>query len=139
GHKQISCLNMLYATPFGVDIVYSIIRAKTAKPAKLVDKQRSQDMLAFAEQPSQTKPVPCDNVQVMLGARLGPSDAAALNGQGGGDKPHLAEGAIPVTLGEDGAISLAEQPAVVRAWATNGSLGLLAVDREGVPHSLRID
>jgi hypothetical protein len=140
GAKRLSCLSMLAAAPFAVDVIYSIIRAKTAKPAKLVDKHTSEVTLDFAPQPTRTKPVPCDTVQqVMLGYVVGPSDTDALNGRGEGQKPHFADGALPVTLGEGGTFSLAEQPDVVRAWAKNASLGLWVVDGEGAPRRLTID
>lgn len=141
GHKRVSCYNILYATPFAVDVIYSVIRAKTAKPSKLVDKHTNEASLALAETPSRSTPVDCAaNVQqVMLGALVGPSDVDALNGRGGGEKAHLADGAIPVALGPDGTLSLADQPAVAHAWAKNDSLALWVVDREGAPRRWEVD
>lgn len=140
GKPRPSCLNMLYVTPFAADIVYSIIRSRTVKPPKLVEKQTTEPTLDFAGTPSRSEPVACDNVeQVMLGLLVGPSDVDVLNGRIGGQKPHLVDGSLPVALGEGGVISLAEQPEVVHLWAKNESLGLWVVDREGAPHRLTAD
>lgn len=138
---QLSCLNMIYATPFAADVGWSVIRAATAKPPKLVKKETSEAVLAFSEKPTRTAPLRCDSVQVVLGDAVGaePSAADILGGAEAENRPHLLDGATAVAFAPDGTIALRTQPEVVKAWLDNAALKLWVVDPEGKPHALRVD
>jgi len=137
--KRWSCVNALYATPFAADIGWSIIRAVTAKPPKLVDKHKNEGSIEYSSVPSRRTAVSCDSIdRVVLGNAFGPTDLEALNG-GSGEGQRLADGSIPVTREADGSIKLSSQPAVVNAWVKNPGLQFLVINREGKPRALSVD
>jgi hypothetical protein len=137
--KRWSCINALYATPFAVDVGWSIIRAINAKPPKLVDKHKDEGRLAFAPIPTRSNPTSCDSIDhVVLGNVQGPSDLDALN-SGTGEGQRLVEGSIPVVRGADGNIQLISQPNVVNAWAKNAGMEFWIINREGKPQPLKVD
>lgn len=138
--KRWSCINALYATPFAADLGWSLIRAATAKPPKLVDKHKNEGPLAFGEVPTRSAAVSCDSIErVALGSVTGASDVELLNGRESAEPQRLRDDAIPVALGEGGSIQLATQPEVVQAWVRNPALEFWVVNREGKPRPLRVD
>jgi hypothetical protein len=137
--KRWSCLNALYASPFALDLGYSLIRAGTAKQPKLVDKTKNEGLLSLADVPSRSTPTTCDSVdRVVLGSVYGPSDLDAING-GSSEGQKLADGSIPIARTEAGTIKLATQPDVVHAWIQNPTLGLYVINRDGKPRTLTVD
>lgn len=137
--KRWSCVNALYATPFAVDMGYSIIRAVTAKTPKLVDKQKNEGAIAYSTVPTRTNTVSCDSIdRVVLGNAYGSSDLESPNTDSG-EGERLVNGSIPVAREADGSIKLLSQPDVVNAWVKNPGLQFLVVNREGKPRALNID
>ncbi len=137
--KRWDCVNALYATPFAIDMGYSIIRAVTAKTPKLVDKHKDEGAIAYSHVPTRTSVVSCDSIdRVVLGNAFGASDLEALNG-GSGEGQRVLDGSIPVAREADESIKLLSQPDVVNAWVKNPGLELLVINREGKPRALKID
>ncbi len=138
---QLSCLNMVYASPFVLDVAWSSARYATAKPAKLVEKHTSTAVLALSETPVRTAELRCDSVRLVLGEaveRYEPTAAEILNGAE--DRPvRLKDGAIAIPVAPDGTVRLRMQPDVVRAWLDNASLALWMVDGQDRPHSLKVE
>jgi hypothetical protein len=136
--SDLSCWNMLYASPFALDLGYSLIRRATARPAVLVDKSRSRDRLRHGAEPLAEQPTSCDWVSSLwVGGATGPSDEAFLNGEGEGAARHLGPGAVEVPLGPDGQVILHGEAAA--SWAGQSWAGLWAIDHQGVPHQVRVD
>ena len=138
--KRWSCLNALIASPFALDFGYSLIRVGMAKSPKLVDKQKNEGLVALGDIPTRQDPVACNasTERVVLGWVSGPSDIDTLN-SGSSEGQKLADGALPVVLGEGDTIKLADQKEVVSAWVQNSSLGLWAVGRDGKFRSIKVN
>jgi hypothetical protein len=137
--KRWSCLNALFATPFALDLGYSLVRVGMAKTPKLVDKTKNEGQLALAEVPAKSTSTTCDSVdRVVLGSVYGASEFDAIN-SGSSEGPKLAEGSLPVMRNETGGIKLISQPDVIHAWVLNSNLGLWVINREGKPRALKVD
>ena len=135
--SNLSCWNAVWAAPFALDLGYSLVRRATAEPAVLVDKSRSADRLRYAEPPLAEEPATCDWVtSLWIGGATGPSDEALLSGEGTGTRA-LADGAIELSLGPDGLVTLS--PEAATSWAGQSWATVWALDAEGVPHPVRAD
>jgi hypothetical protein len=138
-----SCLqNMLFATPFAVDTVYSSIRAATAKTPKLIEKRRSNPRLVFSETPSRTAPASCVSARLVLRPMAGPSEQSAddlLSGAPPPPAPLFMDGATAVALPPDGKVDLRSQPEVVSKWADDPGLALWLVGADGRPRRLEVN
>ncbi|MFO0593607.1 MAG: hypothetical protein U0441_39060 [Polyangiaceae bacterium] len=141
--QKTSCLqNMLFATPFAVDSVYSSIRAATAKKPKLIEKEVSSPVLTLSEKPVRAAPVACDASQVFLKDPSGPMELSAtqiLSGEQEDKTPLSLEGAVRVPVSPEGQIRLGELPELVRYWGDNPSFIFWVVDPDGRAHRLSIN
>jgi len=134
-----SCWHMMWASPFALDIGYSLIRRARAKPPVLIDKSSTEGSVGLAAAPLSERTTDCESLaSLWLGSAKGPSDLQVLRGYAeGAETRTLADGASEVTL--DQARNIALTPEVAERWALNGSLELLAVDHQGVPHPVTTD
>lgn len=141
--EKVSCLpNMLFATPFAIDSVYSSIRAATAKTPKLVEKHVAQPVLAFSETPSRTAPATCESARLYLRPGAGPPEQSAddiLSGKPPEPAPFFLDGAMAIPLPPDGRVDLHAMPDVVNRWADDATLALWLVGADGRPHRLAVD
>jgi hypothetical protein len=136
---DLSCWNMLYATPFAVDIGYAGIRYATARSPVLIDKSSSEGALGFVDEPIHEQATACESLaSLWLGSATGPGDLQILSGhaEGAGTRS-LAAGALEIVLDPTRVIPLA--PEVAERWALQASLNLFAVDRDGIPYQLAAD
>lgn len=136
---DVSCWNMLYATPFALDLGYSLIRYATARTPILIDKSSTQGTLGLVAEPLHEQATACESLaSLWLGSATGPDDVQILLGHAGdADTRALAQGAIELAL--DPTHTIALTPEVAERWALFAGLGLFAVDRDGVPHSIAVD
>jgi hypothetical protein len=133
---DLSCWNVLYATPFALDIVYAGIRFATVRPPVLIGKSAYEGDLGFVDQPAHEQATACESLaSLWLGAATGPDDLQILNGSTGNRS--LVEGAVEIVL--DPTLTIALTPEVAERWALQASLDLLVVDRDGIPHRLAAD
>lgn len=140
--EKTACLqNMLAATPFAVDSMYSTIRAATAKEPKLVEKSVGTPTFVFSERPVRSTPIACDTSKIYLKDQSGPpppNPDDLLNGRD--DKAPLPlAGALELPVTPDGKIPLRMLPEAVHRWADNRDLVLWLVDPEGRAHRLRVE
>lgn len=136
---DLSCWNMLYATPYAVDIGYSLIRYAMARSPVLIDKSSSEGALGFVDEPIHEQATACESLaSLWLGTATGPNDLQILSGhaEGAGTRT-LAEGALELVLDPTRAIALT--PEVAERWALQAWLDLFAVDSDGIPHQLAVD
>lgn len=137
--QPISCMNLLFATPFAVDTLYSSIRIATAKKPKLVGKVKHENPLALGGAPSRQTPVACDpSDKLVLGNVRKPSDMELLQGRTN-EKATLSDGAMPVQRTPTGSVALISQPDIVNAWITNPHWVLAAVNAAGEPRIIQMD
>lgn len=137
-----SCWHTAWASPFALDLGWSLYRRHGAKTPKLVDKDRTDDRLALARAPSEARPVACAEsvTQVMVGTASGPSEESALNGESSNAEPRrMAEGALALPFDPDGALSLTSQPDAISLWLTQRWVGLWVVDVQGTAHPVSVD
>lgn len=98
--SDVSCVNTVWASPFAVDLIYSLIRRKSVRDPVLAGKTRSSDSLVHSETPIDEQQTDCSDVTaVWLGTATGPSREQRLN-SGGGERELSAEAIeIPMTVG----------------------------------------
>ena len=141
--QKTECLkNMLFATPFVVDSVYSTVRASTAKKPKLIEKQVSSPVLTLSEKPVRATPIACNASKVYLKDSNGPSELSPqqiLAGEQEDTRPLSLEGAVQVPVTPEGQIRLGEMPEVVRYWADNPGFLFWVVDPDGRAHRLNLN
>jgi hypothetical protein len=134
----ISCWNLLWASPWAIDLAWSLYRYGTAGPAKLVNKEKGGESLALARAPASQTPVSCEGISLVLGTATGQSEEAALT-SGEGEPRRMNDGGVALFADPDGAVSLAGTPAAIEAWARSAYLSLWAVDGNGVAHEVTVD
>ncbi len=148
--SDVSCLNMTWASPFAIDLVYSLIRHKTVRPPVLVGKTRSSDSLVHGATPIDEQQTDCSSVaSLWLGTATGPSRVERLNS--GGEEQRLREGAIAVALVSAPAGSTAPtepalvqahlslSPEVAQAWASQNDLALWVQNGQGTISRVLVD
>jgi hypothetical protein len=134
---DLSCWNMLWATPYALDIGYAWIRYFMVRSPVLIDKSSSEGTLGLVDEPLHEQATACESLaSLWLGSATGPDDLQILGGHAEGARS-LAAGALEIVLDETRAITLT--PEVAERWALQASLNLFAVDQEGIPHHLAAD
>ncbi len=132
-----SCLHMLWASPFAIDLLYSVIRNRTVRDPVLVDKNRSGDQMRYADTPLEEQATACAAVTLWLGRANGPSAEDLLNGRGNGETRALDDDALSLPLEADGAIELTPEAAAY--WAARSYADLWVRDAEGGLHPVQVD
>ncbi len=153
--SDVSCINMLWASPYAVDFIYSLIRRKTVRKPVLVGKTRSQDSLVHSEVPIHEQETSCEEVStIWLGTASGASREQRLNS--GGDARTLNEGAIGMPLmtgAPDAAPSpvpgppangspgkfLALSPELAQIWGGQNNTALWAQQGDGSISRIKVD
>lgn len=91
--NDLSCWNMLYASPFAIDLVYAIVRRQTTGEAVLVEKNAFGDRLALGRTALFEERTECESVrEVRLGKTSGLSDEERL--RTGRHKPRVLRGGL---------------------------------------------
>lgn len=140
--KEACLVNMLAATPFAIDMIYSSVRAARAKEPKLVEKTHSNPYLVFSEAPSRAAPVSCDQARLYLRPEGGPPEQRAediLSNVPPDPAPFFLEGATAIPLPPDGKVTLRDKPEIVQKWADDPRLALWIVGADGRQHKLTVN
>lgn len=129
---DVSCWNTLYASPFALDLGWSIYRGVTANPPKLIDKHASPARPAIGRAIA-SEPVECPVAEVHVGSVTGSSRDDDLAGQGSGAPRALRDGAVAMAIGLDGLVDLGAHANALELLATRHYAGIYFVDpTEGV-------
>jgi hypothetical protein len=136
---DLSCWNMLYATPFALDMGYAGIRYAMARSPVLIDKSSTEGALGFVDEPIHQQATACERLaSLWLGSATGPDDLQILGGQAeGAGARSLTAGALEIVL--DSTRTIVLTPEVAERWALQARLHLFAVDRDDIPHQLAAD
>ena len=141
-----SCYHMLWASPFAIDLLYSLIRTRMVRDPVLVGKRRSADQVRFAQVPVEEEVATCPSTQLWLGGASGPSEEDLLNGRGGGEARELGPDAVRVVVDAEGLVTLSAEVVAhwvgrsyATLWVSDDRVGLqpVLVDRCGAlrPHA----
>lgn len=135
--SDVSCAHIAWASPFAIDMVYSLIRRGTVGPKVLVDKTRGSDRMQYG-QAAQQQATQCESVAgLYLGGSSGPSDEQRLNGYAGPNVRELADGALQLGFDAAGAVLLS--PESVDFWATQSYASLWVRDDQGTIQPVIVD